>query len=51
MSTVREEALRRRSRGVRHSIAVLSLAEIKNMVNDMFEQSRDYLPQFASTRV
>jgi len=31
--------------------AVLSLAEIKNMVNDMFEQSRDYLPQFASTRV
>lgn len=26
--------------------AVLSLAEIKNMVNQMFEQNRPYLPQF-----
>jgi alpha-galactosidase len=26
--------------------AVLSLAEIKDMVNDMFRQNRDYLPQF-----
>ncbi|MDY0092717.1 MAG: alpha-galactosidase [Candidatus Vecturithrix sp.] len=26
--------------------AVLSLAEIKQMVNDMFRQNRDYLPQF-----
>ena len=27
--------------------AVLSLAEIKAMVNDMLAQNRDYLPQFA----
>ena len=26
--------------------AVLSLAEIRQMVNDMFQQNRDYLPQF-----
>jgi len=26
--------------------AVLSLAEIKKMVNEMFQQNRDYLPQF-----
>jgi alpha-galactosidase len=26
--------------------AVLSLAEIKNMVNEMFAQNKDYLPQF-----
>jgi len=26
--------------------AVLSLAEIKEMVNEMFQQNRDYLPQF-----
>jgi alpha-galactosidase len=26
--------------------AVLSLAEIKAMVNEMLEQNRDYLPQF-----
>ena len=26
--------------------AVLSLAEIKQMVNEMFEQNQDYLPQF-----
>ena len=31
--------------------AVLSLAEIKDMVNAMFEKSRDYLPQFKSTKV
>ena len=28
------------------SAAVLSLAEIKNMVNEMLRQNRDYLPQF-----
>jgi alpha-galactosidase len=28
------------------SAAVLSLAEIKQMVNEMLEQNRDYLPQF-----
>jgi alpha-galactosidase len=28
------------------SAAVLSLAEIKEMVNEMLEQNRDYLPQF-----
>jgi alpha-galactosidase len=28
------------------SAAVLSLAEIRKMVNAMFEQNRDYLPQF-----
>jgi alpha-galactosidase len=28
------------------SAAVLSLAEIKSMVNEMLEQNRDYLPQF-----
>ena len=26
--------------------AMLSLAEIKEMVNEMFQQNRDYLPQF-----
>ena len=26
--------------------AVLSLAEIKDMVNEMFAKNRDYLPQF-----
>jgi alpha-galactosidase len=26
--------------------SVLSLAEIKQMVNEMFQQNRDYLPQF-----
>jgi len=26
--------------------AVLSLAEIKHMVNEMFQQNRDHLPQF-----
>ena len=26
--------------------AVLSLAEIKQMVNEMLQQNRDYLPQF-----
>ena len=26
--------------------AVLSLAEIKTMVNEMLQQNRDYLPQF-----
>ncbi len=26
--------------------AVLSLAEIKEMVNEMLQQNRDYLPQF-----
>jgi alpha-galactosidase len=41
-----------------HSIAydpltasVLSLAEIKDMVNEMLEQNRDYLPQFKHFRV
>ena len=28
------------------SAAVLSLAEIKQMVNQMLEQNRSYLPQF-----
>jgi alpha-galactosidase len=31
--------------------AVLSLAEIKNMVNEMFAQNRDYLPQFKHLKV
>jgi alpha-galactosidase len=31
--------------------AVLSLAEIKQMVNQMFEQNRDYLPQFKAFTV
>ncbi|MBI1877575.1 MAG: alpha-galactosidase [Chloroflexi bacterium] len=31
--------------------AVLSLAEIKQMVNDMFQQNRDYLPQFKHFQV
>jgi alpha-galactosidase len=31
--------------------AVLSLAEIKAMVNDMFRQNRDYLPQFEHVEV
>jgi alpha-galactosidase len=31
--------------------AVLSLAEIKDMVNEMFEQNRDYLPQFKHLKV
>jgi len=31
--------------------AVLSLAEIKAMVNEMFQQNRDYLPQFKHLEV
>ena len=31
--------------------AVLSLAEIKTMVNEMFQQNRDYLPQFSHFQV
>jgi alpha-galactosidase len=31
--------------------AVLSLAEIRQMVNQMFEQNRAYLPQFKDARV
>jgi alpha-galactosidase len=31
--------------------AVLSLAEIKDMVNEMLQQNRDYLPQFKHFRV
>jgi alpha-galactosidase len=31
--------------------AVLSLAEIKQMVNEMLEQNREYLPLFTATRV
>jgi alpha-galactosidase len=31
--------------------AVLSLAEIKEMVNEMFQQHRDYLPQFEHLKV
>jgi alpha-galactosidase len=31
--------------------AVLSLAEIKQMVNEMFQQNRDYLPQFKHFQV
>jgi alpha-galactosidase len=31
--------------------AVLSLAEIKAMVNEMFRQNRDYLPQFKHLEV
>ena len=31
--------------------AVLSLAEIKTMVNEMFEQNKDYLPQFKHFKV
>ena len=31
--------------------AVLSLAEIKEMVEEMFEQNQDYLPQFRSLKV
>jgi alpha-galactosidase len=31
--------------------AVLSLAEIKTMVNEMFQQNRDYLPQFKRLQV
>ncbi|HMN29537.1 MAG TPA: alpha-glucosidase/alpha-galactosidase, partial [Caldilineaceae bacterium] len=30
--------------------AVLSLAEIRQMVNEMFEQNRDYLPTFRHFR-
>ncbi len=33
------------------SAAVLSLAEIRTMVNEMFRQNRDYLPQFTHTQV
>ena len=29
------------------SAAVLSLAEIQQMVDELFEHNRDYLPQFA----
>jgi len=31
--------------------AVLSLKEIKDMVNEMFEQNKDYLPQFKSFKI
>jgi alpha-galactosidase len=31
--------------------AVLSLAEIKEMVNDMLRQNSDYLPQFKHLKV
>ena len=31
--------------------AVLSLAEIETMVNEMFEQNREYLPQFKHLKV
>jgi alpha-galactosidase len=31
--------------------AVLSLAEIKKMVSEMFQKNRDYLPQFKSIRL
>jgi alpha-galactosidase len=31
--------------------AVLSLAEIKQMVNELFEQHKDYLPQFKKHKV
>jgi alpha-galactosidase len=31
--------------------AVLSLAEIRQMVNEMFRQNRDYLPQFKHFQV
>jgi alpha-galactosidase len=31
--------------------AVLSLAEIKQMVNEMFEQHKDYLPQFKQIKI
>jgi alpha-galactosidase len=33
------------------SAAVLSLAEIKAMVNEMLEQNRDHLPQFSHFEV
>jgi len=33
------------------SASVLSLGEIKNMVNEMFDQNKGYLPQFKHTRV
>jgi alpha-galactosidase len=48
-----EAALTGDARLVYHAIAydpltaaVLSLAEIKSMVNDMFQQYKDYLPNF-----
>ncbi len=31
--------------------AVLSLAEIRDMVNEMLEKNREYLPQFKSFKV
>ena len=31
--------------------AVLSLAEIEEMVNEMFRQNKDYLPQFEHFKV
>ena len=31
--------------------AVLSLAEIKTMVNEMFAQNKDYLPQFKHFKI
>jgi alpha-galactosidase len=31
--------------------AVLSLAEIRSMVNEMFAQNKDYLPQFKVHKV
>jgi alpha-galactosidase/6-phospho-beta-glucosidase family protein len=32
-------------------VAVLSLAEIRNMVNEMFAQNKDYLPEFKVHKV
>lgn len=53
-----EAALVGDPRLVYHSIAydpltaaVLSLAEIKDMVNEMLQQNRDYLPQFDNFEV
>jgi len=53
-----EAALTGNARLVFHAImndpltaAVLSLAEIKQMVNQMFQQNKDYLPQFKSVVV
>jgi len=31
--------------------AVLSLREIKDMVNEMFEQNKNYLPQFKNFKI
>jgi alpha-galactosidase len=53
-----EAALTGDPRLVFHAIAydpltasVLSLAEIKQMVNELFQQHRDYLPQFKHFKV